>query len=98
MKISEMIQKELINVNLKSNTSESALAEIVEHLFNKRKIKDKKQILNMLLKREKLGSTCIAEGLAIPHARISDLKEPLIFIGLSRRGINFVPSPMIPHS
>ncbi len=89
MKISELVQKELVTVHLKSHTSEGVIAEIVEQLYKNRKIKDKKQVLESLLKREKIGSTGLGEGIAIPHARISELKEAVLFIGLSRRGINF---------
>ncbi|MDD2752559.1 MAG: HAD-IC family P-type ATPase, partial [Candidatus Omnitrophica bacterium] len=89
MKISELIQKELLSVNLKANSGESAISEIVEVLFKNRKIRDKKQVLESLLKREKLSSTGIGGGVAIPHARIAELKEPIIFVGLSRKGINF---------
>ncbi len=52
-------------------------------------LKDKKQILESLLKRERLGSTGVGGGVAIPHARIAELKEAVLFVGLSRRGINF---------
>lgn len=89
MNISGLIQKDLTTINLKSNTCEGVISEIVDQLSRKRKIKDKKQILESLLKREKLGSTGVGEGVAIPHARIAELKEAVIFVGLSKRGINF---------
>jgi potassium/sodium efflux P-type ATPase len=89
VKISDFIQKDLVTVNLKSHTSESAISEIVDHLYRRRKIKDKKQILESLLKREKIGSTGIGDGAAIPHARVADFKDAVLFVGLSRRGIDF---------
>lgn len=89
MNISELIQKDLVTSNLKSHNSEGVISEITEQLYRKRKIKDKKQILQSLLKREKLGSTAVGNGVAIPHARIAELTEPIIFVGLSKRGIDF---------
>jgi potassium/sodium efflux P-type ATPase len=89
MKISDFIQKDLVTVNLKSRTSESAISEIVDHLYRKRRIKDRKQILESLLKREKIGSTGIGDGVAIPHARIDEFKDAVLFVGLSKRGIDF---------
>ncbi|MDD5611335.1 MAG: PTS sugar transporter subunit IIA, partial [Candidatus Omnitrophica bacterium] len=89
MKISELVQKNLVTANLKSHTAEGVISEIVDHLYKLRKIRDKKQILASLLKRETLGSTGIGEGIAIPHARIAELKEAVLFVGLSRHGINF---------
>ncbi len=89
MKISELVNKNLVEVNLKSRTKESLILEIVDCLYRNKNIKDKKAILEDLLGREKRGSTGIGEGIAIPHARISGLKEVVLFVGLSRRGIDF---------
>ena len=89
MKITDLVCRDLVNVSLKSSSSENAISEIIEQLYKCRKIKDKKQVLESLLKREKLGTTGIGDGLAIPHARIVELKEAVLFVGLSRRGISF---------
>jgi hypothetical protein len=70
VKISDLIQKDLVTVNLKSHTAEGVIAEITEQLYRSRKIRDKKEVLEGLLKREKTGSTGIGEGVAIPHERI----------------------------
>jgi fructose-specific phosphotransferase system IIA component len=89
MQIFDLVCKDLVNVNLKSQTSESVISEIVDQLYRYRRIKDKKQVLAGLIKREKLGTTGLGDGVAIPHARISELKEAILFVGVSRRGINF---------
>jgi Ca2+-transporting ATPase len=89
MKISDLIQKDLVTINLKSHTCDGAIAEIVDQLHRSHKIRDKKEILEALLKRERAGSTGIGDGVAIPHARIAELKEAVLFVGLSKLGINF---------
>lgn len=89
MKISELVNKNLVEVNLKSRTKDSVLIEIVDCLYRNKKIKNKKTILEDLLAREKRGSTGIGDGIAIPHARISELKEVVLLVGLSRHGIDF---------
>lgn len=89
MKIFELVNKNLVEANLKSQTSEGVISEIVDQLYRNRKIKDKKQVLKSLLKRESLGTTGVGDGIAIPHARILELKEPILFVGISRYGINF---------
>lgn len=50
MKISELINKDLINASLKSHSRDGVISEIVDQLYKSRKIKDKKQILESLLK------------------------------------------------
>lgn len=89
MKISDFIQRESVLIGLKSRTPESVISEIVDHIYKARKIKNKKEVLESLLKRERLGSTGIGNGVAIPHARIEELKEAVIFVGISRHGISF---------
>jgi P-type Ca2+ transporter type 2C len=89
MKIADLVHKDLVNINLKSRTSDGVIQEIVDQLYKSRKIKNKKHVLESLLKRERLGSTGLGDGVAIPHARIAELKGGLIFVGVSKQGINF---------
>ncbi len=50
---------------------------------------DRDTLLNVLLERERLGSTGIGDGLAIPHALVDGLGDPIIIFGRSRAGIPF---------
>jgi PTS system nitrogen regulatory IIA component len=47
------------------------------------------EILSILLEREKLGSTGIGDGIAIPHGKSTELSQIISGFGLSKRGINF---------
>ena len=47
------------------------------------------QVAPHLLKREELGSTGIGEGVAIPHARLPDLKRPCGLLARLKQGIEF---------
>ena len=46
-------------------------------------------MLRVLLEREKLGSTGIGDGIAIPHGKLAGLDEILVAFGRSREGIAF---------
>ena len=50
---------------------------------------DKSDLVRILLEREKLGSTGIGEGVAIPHGKISSLSQPMISFGRSKKGLDF---------
>jgi fructose-specific phosphotransferase system IIA component len=89
MRISELLNKNAVQANLKSNTKEGIFTEIVDSLLTQKKIKEKNLILKSLLQREQQGSTGIGNGVAIPHARIEVLKDVVFFVGLSKRGIDF---------
>jgi PTS system nitrogen regulatory IIA component len=47
------------------------------------------QVASYLLKREELGSTGIGKGVAIPHARLPDLKRPCGLLAKLKQGIEF---------
>ncbi len=68
---------------------EELFTEIVNILSSTDYIKDKKLVCTKLLEREKLGSTAIGYNAAIPHAKIKELEETVVFVALSKAGINF---------
>ena len=45
------------------------------------------QILDLVQEREKKGSTFLAEGVALPHARIEGLEAPIAALGITRAGV-----------
>jgi PTS system nitrogen regulatory IIA component len=50
---------------------------------------DKLQVLDILLQREKLGSTGIGDGVAIPHGKLGTLQDIVLAFGRSREGVAF---------
>jgi mannitol/fructose-specific phosphotransferase system IIA component (Ntr-type) len=79
--LSSLIGKNLVAVNLKSRAKEAVISEIVEYICSQKKIKNKNEILQTVLEREKKETTGIGDGVAIPHARLEHLKEVLFFCG-----------------
>ena len=47
------------------------------------------EVLQALLDREKNGSTGIGKGVAVPHARFESLSESVLFVGISKQGVDF---------
>ncbi len=74
---------------LKAATREDALAEMVNTLAENKDIKDKNLILQMLLRRENLGSTGIGHGVAIPHGRTLSVSRMFAIFAHSKDGIPF---------
>ena len=50
---------------------------------------DLEEVIRVLLEREKLGSTGIGDGVAIPHGKLRGLKDLFISFGRSRGGVEF---------
>ncbi len=89
MKITEMLKEEFILGELKAKNKRDVLAEITG-VFAKEKGKfDSEAMLQALLEREKLGSTGIGDGVAIPHGKMKGIDHILCAFGRSKKGINF---------
>ncbi len=84
---------ELINsrgvIRLETQDKREALEEMIEVLARRREITSKEKLRRAIKDREKILSTGIGFGLAVPHAKIPQVKKFCAVIGISREGIPF---------
>jgi mannitol/fructose-specific phosphotransferase system IIA component (Ntr-type) len=74
---------------LNSTTKDEVLNEMVEFISQKTPLKDSRLILDMLRRREQLGSTGIGNGIAIPHGRSISAANLIVAFGKSKEGIEY---------
>lgn len=89
MKLADYLDQDLIVSNLAARTKPEVLAELVSPVSAKYPDLDAKRIVQTLTERESLGTTGIGDGIAIPHGKLDDLKEVLIIVGRSQKGVEF---------
>ena len=89
MKITEMLKREFVLEQLKAGNKQDALAELAGVFAQGRINVDSEAMLRVLLDRERLGSTGIGDGIAIPHGKLPGLEEMVVSFGRSREGIAF---------
>lgn len=89
MKISDILKPECVIEDMKAVNKRDALAELSARVRQTHLKCDPDAILKVLLDREKLGSTGIGDGIAIPHGKIRGLDDMVISFGRSRKGIDF---------
>ena len=89
MKILDILDKSCIISELRSQTKREVLEELTSALLNCKAELDREALVEVLLERERLGSTGIGDGIAIPHGKIQDLDELVLSFGRSARGIEF---------
>ena len=77
-----------ISINDESKTKKSILEKISDILSKPSGIKSS-VIFNKLYEREKLGSTSIGKGVAIPHARVKDIEYPFVSIIILDEPVDF---------
>ena len=89
MKLYNLLTQDMIIPELESHDMESVLREIVRFLKRKNKISKEKELYEKLVQREKLGSTAIGEGVAIPHCKIKGIKNPIVMLAISKKSVDF---------
>ena len=89
MKIAEFLREDLILPELRSTDKASVLREICEAIAQSNPQLSANRLSEVLLDREKLGSTGVGDGIAIPHGKLAGLQGLLAAFGRSRAGIDF---------
>jgi fructose-specific phosphotransferase system IIA component len=89
MKLSQFCGTDLIELELRSNSIEDTLHELADLLANSEKVDSAESVLVALKEREKLASTGIGFGVALPHARAKSVRGLTIAFGRSEKGIEF---------
>jgi fructose-specific phosphotransferase system IIA component len=75
--------------DLRAKTKEGVLKELADCLAQDREVRDSKLLLEMLKKRESLGSTAIGSGVAIPHGRSLAISSIKILFARHGKGVDF---------
>lgn len=87
MELREFFDRDAIQLNLKGDSKDDILKELISLL----KLDDKSEgiLLKMLKRRENLGSTGIGRGIAIPHCRSLVVNRLRVAFGRKREGVDF---------
>lgn len=94
IKITPLLKDGNVIFNIYGSTKNQILQVLVAAMKknNKLKKKDAEDLLHAVIDRERLCSTAIGEGVAVPHPRRTILKgsrNPLLILGITKRGIDF---------
>ncbi len=91
MKLIDFIDEDTVLGDLKSTDKESVIREMVEVLCNLKKIdeSDINDVMDALLRREKVGSTGIGKGVAVPHTKHKCVTKITGAFARSLQGVEF---------
>lgn len=89
MKLTEVLVRDACTVELKARTKKEVLAELASLLAPTTPGLDAKRLVDLLLERERLGTTAMGDGIAIPHARVETLGRLVASFGRSEAGLDF---------
>ncbi len=89
MKLSEILKPQFIIADLKTHDKKGVLEELSKVITEQETSLNKGSLLQVLLERERLGSTGIGDGIALPHGKLKGLDKLLISFGRSIDGLDF---------
>ena len=89
MKLSEIFKPQSVIHDLKAHDKKGVLEELSQVITEQEKSLNKGTLLQVLLERERLGSTAIGDGVALPHGKLRELDKLLISFGRSIDGLDF---------
>lgn len=96
MRITELLTKETIAMDLSATTKDGAIDELAHQLNQAGKLNHLDDYIAAIHKREQQSSTGIGEGIAIPHAKVEAVKTPAIAFGKSKAGVDYDSLDMQP--
>ena len=88
MKITDFLDAAAVVPDLKGRDKHAVLTEMAERMASLRSM-DSRKLLDILLERERIGSTAIGEGVAIPHGKMPGIQKVFGIFGRSLEGVNF---------
>lgn len=89
MRIAEFLRAEGVISSLKAQTKHDVLVELAAALARANPALSADRLLDVLREREKLGSTGIGEGVAIPHGKLPGLTDICAALAVSKDGVEF---------
>jgi fructose-specific phosphotransferase system IIA component len=87
--LSRLLKEKFVNLELQGNDKSEVITELVDLVAKSGKIQNKKACARSVLEREKLGSTGIGNGVAIPHARSKSVRDFILAFARKDDGIDF---------
>ena len=89
MKISDILTEDLVNIHLKGSTKEAVINEMVDLVSNSNKVLDKEKVRAAIFEREKIMTTGVGNGFAIPHGKTDAITDIIAAFGISDNPIDY---------
>ena len=89
MQLAEIIKSNMIWPELTAKTKLEVIRELSDDIASQVESLDGPTIASILMERERLGSTGIQDGIAIPHGKVPGLEDIIVACGKSTNGIDF---------
>jgi len=87
--LAEATSLDLLFPELEAHDAESALAELARRIADALPSLSADELARGFIAREKLGSTALGGGLAVPHCKVAGIDRAYLAVAVSRQGVDF---------
>ncbi len=98
MNLKKVLSLDTVWVDLKADTKQGIIEEMIDRLVAAGKIKDRDAALQAVLEREAKMSTGMQNGVAIPHGKTDSVKSLVAAVGLNKAGVDFDSMDDVPST
>lgn len=89
MNLKKVLTPDTVWVDLKADSKEELIEQMIDRLIAAGKFDDKETVLQAVLDREAKMSTGMQNGVAIPHGKTDAIKSLVVAVGICREGVKF---------
>ncbi|APH06410.1 PTS fructose transporter subunit IIABC [Bacillus weihaiensis] len=87
--ITEITHTDFIDVQLKGNTRDEIIEDMIEKLYKSGRLSSKSDFTQAIIDREEQSSTGIGMNIAIPHGKSDAVVKPTVFFGIKQDGVDW---------
>ncbi len=89
MKIEDILAEDLVVADLGARSKNEVLVELAKAVTHAHPEIDVARLVGALEERERLNSTALGDGVAIPHGKLPGIRRVFAAFGRSRQGVDF---------
>jgi fructose-specific phosphotransferase system IIA component len=89
MKVFELLDEKFILTDFKSDDKENVINELIDLYIESDKVNDIEKVRTAILDREKIMSTGVGKGFAIPHGKTNAVNDVIAAFGKTTRDIEY---------
>ena len=89
MRLTDVLNEDFVNISLAGKNRDECIRELIDKLATAQTIKRSDRIFDAVLEREKIMTTGVGNGIAIPHCKHSDSPDFSVCLGIQQKGVDF---------
>ena len=89
MKITDVLEEQFVRTNLPGNSKEDIIDSMISLIGNSKNVLDKEKVRQAIFEREKIMSTGVGNGFAIPHGKTDAVKDIVAAFAITEHPVNY---------